>query len=70
VFELGRERSRSYGRGGRGRTDADQLARLTGVPGGAWVLVFGLVAVGALALGAKLLIPAALHVPALPTAGR
>ena len=31
--------------------DADHLARLTGVPGSAWVGVFGLVALGALALG-------------------
>jgi len=42
---------------------------MTGVPGGAWVFVFGIVAVAALALGARLLIPAALHVPAVPTAG-
>jgi hypothetical protein len=60
VFELHRERSRSYRRGrpGRpGRTDADQLSRLTGLPGGAWVFVFGAVAVLALVLGIKLLIP-------------
>jgi peptidase M50B-like protein len=63
VVELHRERSRSYRRGRGGRTDADQLAKLTGVPGGMWVFVFGLVAVAALALGAELLIPAALHVP-------
>jgi hypothetical protein len=31
--------------------DADQLARLTGVPGALWVGIFGLVALGALALG-------------------
>ncbi|MBO0821816.1 MAG: M50 family metallopeptidase [Nocardiopsaceae bacterium] len=66
VIELHRERSR---RGRAGRTDADQLARLTGLPGGMWVFVFGLVAVAALALGARLLIPAALHLPAAPTAG-
>ena len=66
VFELHRERSRSYRRGGGrgGRTDADQLARLTGVPGGVWVLVFGVVAVAALVLGTRLLIPVALHLPA------
>jgi Peptidase M50B-like len=71
VVELHRERSRSYRRGRDGRTDADQLARLTGMPGGMWVLVFGLVAVAALALGTKLLIPVALHVPHphLPSAG-
>ncbi|HEY7360888.1 MAG TPA: M50 family metallopeptidase, partial [Streptosporangiaceae bacterium] len=34
-----------------GRTDADQLAMLTGVPGGLWVAVFGTVALGALAVG-------------------
>ena len=66
VIELRRERSRSYRRGRPGRTDADQLARLTGLPGGAWVFVFGIVAVAALALGAKLLLPAALHVPHVP----
>ena len=32
------------------RTDADQLARLTGVPGGVWVTLFALVAAGALIL--------------------
>lgn len=71
VFELSRDRSRSRRRGGGrgGQSDADQLARLTRVPGGAWVLIFGLVALGALVVGTKLLIPAALHVPALPTAG-
>ena len=31
--------------------DADHLARLTGVPGSVWVGVFGLVALGAMALG-------------------
>ena len=37
-------------------SDADQLARLTGVPGTVWVVVFGLVNVAALALGATLLL--------------
>ena len=72
VVELQRERSRSARRGRRGypgKTDADQLARLTGVPGGVWVVVFGVVAVAALVLGARLLVPTALHVPHLPTAG-
>jgi hypothetical protein len=46
-------------------TDADQLARLTGVPGGAWVAVFALVCVAALVLGAHLLIPGLLHAPHL-----
>lgn len=71
VMELHRERSRAHRRGRGGSTDADQLARLTGMPAGVWVLVFGVVAVAALVLGTKLLIPAALHVPHphLPTAG-
>jgi hypothetical protein len=51
VIELARERRR----GGR-RSDADQLARLTSVPGGAWVMVFGLVALAALALSARWLV--------------
>jgi hypothetical protein len=51
VLELQRDRRR------RGSSnDADQLARLTGLPGGVWVGVFGLVAVGALALGGWLLV--------------
>jgi hypothetical protein len=66
VFELHRERSAQARRGrGPGRTDADQLARLTGIPGGVWVALFGLVAVGALVLGARLLIPATLRLPAV-----
>jgi Peptidase M50B-like len=71
VVELHRERSRSLRRGRSGRTDADQLAGLTGMPGGMWVVVFGVVAVAALVLGVELLIPSALHVPHphLPTAG-
>lgn len=60
ILELARQRRR-----GRARySDADQLARLTGVAGGVWVAVFGLVAVAALALGARLMIPGSLHVPA------
>jgi hypothetical protein len=51
VLELQRDRRR------RGSSnDADQLARLTGLPGGVWVGAFGLVAVGALALGGWLLV--------------
>ncbi|MEG3616207.1 MULTISPECIES: M50 family metallopeptidase [Isoptericola] len=47
VVELQSQRAR-----GRARTsDADQLGRLTGVPGIVWVLVFGAVTVGALVLG-------------------
>jgi hypothetical protein len=49
---------------GRGpQSDADQLAGLTGVPGGVWVALFLLVAFAALALGAWLLVPGPLHVP-------
>jgi hypothetical protein len=51
VIELAGERRR----GGR-RSDADQLARLTPVPGAAWVMIFGLVAVAALAVSARWLI--------------
>ncbi|MDO8143406.1 MULTISPECIES: M50 family metallopeptidase [Isoptericola] len=47
VAELQSQRAR-----GRARTsDADQLGRLTGVPGIVWVLIFFLVTVGALVLG-------------------
>jgi hypothetical protein len=48
VLELQRDRRRRRG----ASNDADQLARLTGAPGWLWVGVFGLVALGALALGA------------------
>jgi len=44
-------------------SDADQLAGLTGVPGGVWVGLFLLVALAALAIGARLLIPGPLHLP-------
>lgn len=53
VFELQTARRRSS----RPRTDADQLARLTGVPGWLWVGVFGIVALAALGLSALWLIP-------------
>jgi hypothetical protein len=62
VAELWRSRSRAR-RAGRGASDADQLARLTGVPGGVWVALFWLVALAALVLGARLLVPGSLHVP-------
>jgi len=52
VGELWRERRRLRVR----TTDADQLARLTGVAGGVWVVLFGLVTVAALAAGAWLLL--------------
>jgi hypothetical protein len=64
VAELQRERHR---RGRLAQSDADQLARLTGVPGGVWVMVFGLVAVAALVLGARLLVPGPLHLPHVPS---
>jgi hypothetical protein len=53
VFELTRRRRRGRG----GTSDADQLARLTGVPSGVWVGLFALAAVAALALGTRLMIP-------------
>ena len=52
VVELARERRH----GGARRSDADQLARLTPVPGGAWVMIFGVVAVVALAVSARWLV--------------
>jgi hypothetical protein len=50
-------------RGRASASDADRLARLTGVPRGAWVALFLLVSVAALILGAHLLLPGALHLP-------
>jgi hypothetical protein len=56
VFEL---------RGRRRRTsDADQLAELTGVRAGVWVFAFALIALAALALGARLLVPGSIHITA------
>jgi Peptidase M50B-like len=52
VIELAGERRRGGGR----RSDADQLARLTRVPGGAWVMIFAVVAVAALAVSARWLV--------------
>ena len=49
------------GRPGPPASDADQLGSLTGVPAGVWVALFALVALGALALGARLLIPWPAH---------
>lgn len=55
VAELHRSRSRRR----RARpSDADLLAELTRVPGGVWVAFFGLFALAALILGARLLVPA------------
>lgn len=52
VLEL---QSQRRGRRGKG-SDADQLARLTGLLGTAWVGIFLLATVGALVLGARLLL--------------
>jgi hypothetical protein len=57
LIELQRDRRRGRAR----NSDADQLARLTGVAGGLWVALFLLVALAALAVSARLLIPASLH---------
>ena len=51
VFELQAQRARGPRRAAR-QSDADQLARLTGLPGLFWVVVFFLVTAGALVLGA------------------
>jgi peptidase M50B-like protein len=63
VVELARSRGRDLRRGRRRVSDADQLARLTGVPGGVWVCLFALVAVVAMVVGARLLVPGTVHVP-------
>ncbi|GAB3207242.1 M50 family metallopeptidase [Marinactinospora thermotolerans] len=52
VFELQAQRRRQPSP----HSDADQLARLTGLPGTAWVMVFGLVNVAVLAFGGWLLL--------------
>jgi len=46
VMELHRQRRRGRSR----RSDADQLARLTRLPGGAWVTIFGVFALASLAV--------------------
>jgi hypothetical protein len=53
VFELRKDRRRTR------RTDADQLALLTGLPAGVWVAAFAVVVLGALALGTRLLLAGA-----------
>jgi hypothetical protein len=65
VIELQGNRRRTRRRGQVSTSDADQLGRLTGVPGGAWVAVFAVVCVAALILGTRLLIPGLLHLPHL-----
>jgi hypothetical protein len=64
VIELQRLRSRRMAPG----SDADQLARLTGVPGLTWVFLFGLIALVSLLAGSKLLAPdtSAFTFPHLP----
>jgi Peptidase M50B-like len=60
VLELPRCRRRTSRRSRPSRggaSDADQLARLTGVSSGVWVALFVLVSAVALAVGARLLIP-------------
>jgi hypothetical protein len=57
VLELVRGRHRSWSR----TSDADQLARMTGLPSGAWITLFALVALAALVLGASLLVPPGTH---------
>jgi hypothetical protein len=52
VIELAAQRRRDHAR----RSDADQLARLTPLPGGAWVTIFALIALAALALSARWLV--------------
>lgn len=59
VLELARSRRRDRSRS----SDADQLARLTRVPGALWVAVFLLVTVGAAVLGAAWLLPDLVHLP-------
>ena len=63
VFELQWQRSR----GRAPQSDADQLAKLTGIPGLAWVLLFAVVALGAAVLGAHWLVPHWTSAVALPT---
>jgi hypothetical protein len=59
VVELQRLRSRRQAPA----SDADQLAYLTGVPGLTWVLLFGVIALGALFFGGQLLAPTSTPLP-------
>jgi hypothetical protein len=61
VVELQSQRRRRRRDGGVSTSDADQLGRLTGVPGGVWVAVFMLVSVAALVAGTRLLVPGLLR---------
>jgi Peptidase M50B-like len=69
VIELMAQRHRGS-RGRAGVSDADQLARLTGVPGGVWVGLFLIVSVAALILGARLLVAGVVHLPHLAALAR
>ncbi|WP_245975836.1 M50 family metallopeptidase [Amycolatopsis palatopharyngis] len=57
VFELQRKRRRGAARD----SDADQLARLTGLPAALWLLVLGVIALSCLVLGGALLLEPALR---------
>lgn len=63
VLELQAERRRDLRRHRPAASDADQLARLTNVPGGVWVTMFALVGIAALVVGTRLLLPAYAHLP-------
>ena len=56
VGELQRERRRRGARHGRAQSDADQLARLTGLPGLLWVGAFAVVSVASLLVSARWLV--------------
>ncbi|WP_228001027.1 M50 family metallopeptidase [Nocardia australiensis] len=56
VIELQRGRARQVRNSAGADSDADQLARLTHLPGLLWVLVFGAIAVAALVAGGALLL--------------
>src|SRR5690606_23277258 len=55
VIEMQRGRRRNWGNPGGVGSDADQLAGLTKLPALFWVLVFAVIAVGALVYGGGLL---------------
>lgn len=57
VFELQSKRRRGVARD----SDADQLGRLTGLPGMLWVLIAGVLATGCLVLGGSMLIEPVVH---------
>ncbi|WP_332248755.1 M50 family metallopeptidase [Cellulomonas bogoriensis] len=62
VMELARSRRRDRS----GQSDADQLARVTGVPALVWLGGFAVVALGCLALGTAWLLPEVLEGDLLP----